>query len=185
MNVMKPASKYRIGLRYGLFTGVLYFVLLFCRFKFFASNPRSFVLSAVLSYVIILMLYLITAVARKKELGGYAGTKEIFTSVFIVILITELVYIIFNLIYFKFIDPSFWQNFQASTLVSLQKSQAPVEQIEQQMKSFKDMENQSSPGNLIKGYGISVIIDCVFGLIFAIILRKQNPAVKNILEDSK
>jgi hypothetical protein len=182
---MIPASKYTIGLRYGFFTGALYFIFLFCRFKFFSANPRSFVLSAVVSYVIILMLYLFTAIARKKELGGYAGMKEIFTSVFIVILITELVYIIFNLVYFKLVDPSFWQNFQASTLISLQKSQAPVEQIEQQMKSFKDMENQSSPGNLIKGYGISVIIDCLFGLIFAIILRKQIPAVKNILEDPK
>jgi hypothetical protein len=69
--------------------------------------------------------------------------------------------------------------------VILQNTHAPAEEIDQQMKNFKDMENQSSPGNLIKGYGISVIIDCVFGLIFAIMLRKQKPAVKNILEDPK
>ena len=185
MNVNTPASKYTIGLRFGILTGAIYFILLFCRFKFFSSNPRSFVLSAVFSYLVILMMYLITAIARKKELGGYGGMKEIFTSVFIVILITELVYIIFNLVFFKWVDPAFWQNFQTSTLISLRKSQVPTEQIEQQMKSFKDMENQSSTGNLIKGYGISVIIDCLFGLIFAIILRKQNPAVKTILEDPK
>ena len=182
---MTPASKYTIGLRFGILTGAVYFILLFCRYKIFSSNPRSFVISAVVSYVIILVLYLITAVARKKELGGYGGMKEIFTSVFIVILITELVYIVFNLIYFKWVDPSFWQNFQTSTLISLRKSGVSTEQIEQQVKSFKDMESQSSPGNLIKGYGISVIIDCLFGLIFAIILRKQNPAVKNILKDPK
>jgi len=185
MILMTPVSKYTIGLRYGIITGSLYFILLFCRYKFFASNPRYFVLSAVAGYFIILMMYLFTGIARKKELGGYASMKDIFTSVFIVILITELVYIIFNLVYFKILDPSFWNNFQASTLLQLQKLQTPGEQIDQQMKNFKEMEIQTSPANLIKGYGISVVIDCVFGLIFAIILRKQNPTVKNILEDPK
>jgi hypothetical protein len=131
------------------------------------------------------MMCLFTAIARKKELGGYADLKEIFTSVFIVILITELSYIIFNLVYFKIVDPAFWENFRASTPIALQKAHVPAEQIEQQMKSFKEMETQSTPGNLIKGYGISVVIDSVFGLIFAIILRKQNPVVKKILEDPR
>jgi Protein of unknown function (DUF4199) len=182
---MAPASKYRIGLRYGFITGLLYIILLFGRFKFFSSNPRYFVLSAVVSYLIILMMYLFTAISRRNELGGYADMKEIFTSVFIVILITELLYLIFNLVYFKIVDPGFWENFQASTRTKLQMAHIPAEQIEQQMKSFKDMEAQSSPGNLIKGYGISVVIDSVFGLIFAIILRKPNPPIKKFLADTK
>jgi hypothetical protein len=182
---MAPASKYRIGLRYGFITGLLYIILLFCRFKFFSSNPRYFVTFAVVSYLIILMMYLFTAIARKKELEGYANMKEIFTSVFIVILITELSYIFFNLVYFKIVDPGFWENFQASTHTKLQMAHMPIEQIEQQMNSFKDMEAQSSPGNLIKGYGINVVIDSVFGLIFAIILRKPNPPIKKFLADTK
>ncbi len=177
---MTPVSKNRIGLRYGLITGLLYFILLFCRFKFFSSNPRYFVSFAVVSYLIIVMMYLFAAIARKNELGGYADLKEIFTAVFIVILMTELSYIIFNLVYFKMVDPSFWENFRSSTPVALQKAHIPEDQIEQQMKSVKDMETQSSPGNLIKGYGISVIIDSVFGLIFAIMLRKRNPVVRNL-----
>jgi hypothetical protein len=182
---MIPVSKYSIGLRYGLITGVLYFILLFCRFKFFSSDPRYFVLCAAVSYFIIIMMYLFTAIARKRELGGYAAMKEIFTSVFIVILITELSYIIFNLVYLKVVDPFFWQNFQASTHAKLQMEHYTPEQIDQQMKGFKDMENQSATGSLIKGYGVSVVIDSIFGLIFAIILRKQNPAIKKFLEDPK
>src|SRR5260370_11858215 len=100
---MTPVSRYRIGLRYGFITGLLYFVLLFCRYKFFSSNPRYFVLFAIVSYLIILIMYLITAIARKNELGGYADLKEIFTAVFIVILITELLFIVFNLVYFKIV----------------------------------------------------------------------------------
>ncbi len=182
---MTPVSKNRIGLRYGLITGLLYFILLFCRYKFFSYNPRYFVSFAVVAYLIIVMMYLFTAIARKNELGGYADLKEIFTAVFIVILITELSYIIFNLVYFKIVDPAFWENFQASTPIALQKAHVPEEQIGQQMKSFKEMEIQSHPGNLIGGYGISVVIDSVFGLIFAIILRKRNPAIKKFFEGPK
>src|SRR5450432_4357352 len=177
---MKPTSKYTIGLRFGLLTGLLYVVLLFFRYNFFASNPLSFGLCAITSYLIILMMYLFTGIARKKELGGYADFREIFTSIFIAILITELVYIGFNLVYFKFVDPSFWQNFKTNTLIFLQTKHLTDEQVDQQMKSFKDMDKQTTPANLIKGYGYSVIIDCVFGLIFAIILRKAKPAIEEI-----
>jgi hypothetical protein len=177
---MTPVSKYRLGIRYGIIAGLLYIILLFCRYKFFASSPLSFGLFAVTSYLIILMMYLFTGIARKKELGGYADFREIFTSIFIAILITELVYIGFNLVYFKFVDPSFWQNFKTNTLIFLQTKHLTDEQIEQQMKSFKDMDKQTTPVNLIKGYGYSVIIDCVFGLIFAIILRKAKPAIEEI-----
>jgi FlaA1/EpsC-like NDP-sugar epimerase len=182
---MTPVSKYTIGLRYGFIAGLLYVILLFCRYKFFASNPLSFVICAVVSYLIILMMYLFTGIARKKELGGYADFKEIFTSIFIAILITEGVYIVFNLVYFKFVDPSFWKNFEITTTIFLQKQRLTDEQVEQQMKSFKDMGKQTNPFNLIKGYGTSVIIDCVFGLIFASILRKSRPATVKISEEPK
>src|SRR5882762_3023476 len=118
---MIPTSRYTVGLRFGLLTGLLYVVLLFVRYNFFTSNPVSFGLCAIVSYLIILMMYLFTGIARKKELGGYADFKEIFTSIFIAILIAEAVYVIFNLIYLKFVDPSFWDNFRANTLAYLQK----------------------------------------------------------------
>jgi Protein of unknown function (DUF4199) len=182
---MTSISRYTIGIRFGLLTGLLYMILLFLRYKLFASNPLSFGLCAVTSYLIILIMYLFAGIARKKELGGYADFKEIFTSIFIAILITEAAYIVFNLVYLKFVDPSFWENFKTNTLIYLQKKPLTDEQIDQQMKSFRDMNKQTNPVNLIKGYGYSVIIDCVFGLIFAIILRKAKPEFKEILEEPK
>jgi hypothetical protein len=47
--------------------------------------------------------------------------------------------------------------------------------MEQRMKSFKDVDQQTKPMGLLKGYGFSVIIDSLFGLIFAAILRKKKP----------
>jgi len=182
---MKQGSGQAIGLRFGIITGCIYAILLFFRYRFFASNPVSFGLFAVVTYIIILMMYLFTGITRKKELGGFGSYKEIFTSIFIAILITEAVYIIFNLVYLRFVNPSFWENFRTTTLSYLQNKGLTDEQIDQQMKGFKDMDKQTKTWALIKGYGYSVIIDSIFGFIFAGILRKKKPEFEEISADPK
>lgn len=182
---MIETSRNTIGLRYGLLTGILYTVLLFIRYRYFASNPFSFGLFAIVSYVMVLLMFLFTGIARRKEMGGYGEFRDIFTSIFIAILIAELFYVIFNIIYLKFVDPAFWETFKTNSLLYMQKLRASDEQIDQQMKSFKDVGQQTKPFGLIKGYGFGVIIDCVFGLIFAIILRRKEPGMQGILEDPK
>lgn len=172
---IKPSSKYSLPLRFGLITGLIYIVLLFFRYKYFASDPVQFGLSALVTYIVILMMYLFTGIARRKELGGYGESREIFQSIFIVILITELVYILFNLIYLKYVDPAFWENLKTTSLSYYQGLKLNGEQMEQRMKSFKDVDQQTKPMGLLKGYGFSVIIDSLFGLIFAAILRKKKP----------
>jgi hypothetical protein len=182
---MNPISKYTVGLRFGLLTGLLYVVLLFLRYRLFASTPVSFGLFAFVSYIIILLMYLFTGIARKKQLGGFGEFKEIFQSIFIAILIAEMVYIIFNIIYTKFVDPSFWENFKVTTFSYLQKKGLTEDQIDQQMKSFKDVDQQMKPVALLKGYGFGVIMDSIFGLIFAAIIRKKKPVFEEILAKPK
>ncbi len=172
---LAPSSKYSLPLRFGLITGLVYMILLFFRYKYFASNPVHFGLSALVTYIIILILYLFTGIARRNELGGYGESREIFQSIFIVILITELVYILFNLIYLKYIDPAFWENLKTTSLSYYKDLKMNSEQMNQRMNSFKDVDQQTKPMGLLKGYGFSVIIDSLFGLIIASILRKKKP----------
>ena len=129
-------SKYNIGIRFGLLTGVIYVILLYVRYHFAASNPIFIGLFAILTYLVILMLFLFTGIARKKELGGSAEMKEIFQSIFIAILITELFYIFFNLIYFKFVDPAFWDNFKATSLAIMEKAGLTKEEIDEKDEEF-------------------------------------------------
>jgi Protein of unknown function (DUF4199) len=182
---MEANSKYTIGIRFGLLAALIYIILLFLRYNYFAGSPVTFGLFAVVSFIIILMVYLFAGIARKKQLGGFADMKEIFQSIFIVILITEIVYIIFNFIYLKYVDPSFWTDFKATTLSFLESKNVPEDQIDQQMKSFKDVDQSTKPFGLLKGFGYSVIIDSIFGLIFAAILRRKKPIFDEILEEPK
>jgi hypothetical protein len=179
------ASRYAVALRFGWITGILYAVLLYLRYRFFASNPRQFGLSALIFYVLILFMYLFTGIARKKELGGYAEVKEIFQSIFIVILITEIVFVVFNLIYLKWIDPLFWENFKATATNFYEHQKMTVAEKEQAMEGLKDVDQQTTPIGLLRGYGYSIIVDSLFGFSIAAILRKKNPVTANILDQPK
>jgi hypothetical protein len=177
---MKPISKYKIGLRFGLLTGLVYAVLLFFRYRFFATNPVSFAFFVIVSYLLVLGMYLFTGFARKKELGGYGAMNEIFQSIFITILIAEAAYVVFNFIYLKFIDPAFWENFKAGSLSYYQNLKMTDEEIDHAMKGLKDADQQVKPVGLLKGYGFGIVMDSVFGLIFAAILRRKKPEISEI-----
>jgi hypothetical protein len=178
---MRPSSKYSVGPRFGLITGFLYVGLLFLRYKFFAFTPRSFYFAALISYLVILLMYLIAGIARKKELGGSAEIKEIFKSIFIVILVTELMYLLFNFIYLKFVDPGFQGNFHEISLAYYKNLGYSSDQIEMEMKAVKVMSDAVKPEGLLKGFGAIIVVDSIFGFIFAAVLSRKKP----ILEKTK
>jgi hypothetical protein len=178
---MQPVSKYKTGVRFGLIIGLVYAVLLLLRYKFFAGSPISLGVFAMASYLVVLILFLFAGISRKKELDGYADFKDIFQTIFISILITEAIYVIFNSIYLKWVDPSFFDNLREVTRNFLETKGLSQEQIDSQMKAFGDANQEMTPWGLIKGYGTWVIIDSIIGMIYASVLRKK----KDILPETK
>lgn len=178
---MQPISKYKTGVRFGLIIGLVYAVLLFLRYKFFAGSPLSIGIFAMVSYLVVLILYLFAGSSRKKELDGYADFKDIFQTIFISILITEAVYVIFNAVYLTYFDPSFFDNLKVVTRNFLEKKGLSQDQIDSQMKAFGDANKEMTPWGLIKGYGTWVIVDSIVGMIYSSILRKK----KDILQETK
>jgi hypothetical protein len=172
---MRQISKYSVGLRYGLIGGVLYAVLLFCRFKYFSSNPTSYYSFTETSYLIILITLFLAGMARKKELGGFAEMREIFQSIFIAILLLELVYVLFVFIYMKFTDPGFISHFRASSLAYFHQKQLTDKDIDERIKGIESITEETKPSGLVIGFGTAVVVDSVFGFIFAAILRRKKP----------
>ncbi len=169
---MQPTSKFRTGIKFGIVTFLVYFALLFIRYKYFSNTPIMFGLAAVVSFIVVLVLYLFSGIARKKELNGYADFKDIFQTIFVCILITELAYVTFNFVYLKYVDPAFWDNFKVAARSFFEKT-LPEDKVEQQMKQMDDAGNQITPVGLLRGYGFSVIVDSIIGMIYASILRKK------------
>src|SRR5688500_14804777 len=171
--IMKQPSIYSTGVNFGLIGALAYCILLFLRYNFFAESPVMFGLFAGVSYIIILVIYFLAGRARKKELGGYATFKEIFQTIFLTIVITELVYTIFNFVYLKYIDPDFFNNFKNATLQFLEKSGLNDTQIDQQMEQFDKMDEQFKPIKLLQGLGIWIVVDSIIAMIFSAIMKKN------------
>jgi Protein of unknown function (DUF4199) len=175
---MQPISKYRIGIRFGLITGLLYMVLLFIRNRFFAQNPDHYVYATFVIYFLVLVCLLFAGISRKAELNGYATMQEIFQSIFITILITELCYVLFNLVYLKFVNPGFPDTFKNDALIYFQSQHRSQQEINAGMESVQALMENVKPGGLLKGFGTSVVIDSIFGFIFAAIFRRKKPIPK-------
>ena len=136
---------------------------------------------SIASYFVIILCFLTAAIKRKKELGGYVHTREIFQTVFVSILITEALYVLFVIIYTKFIDPGFLKNFESSSRAYYHSQSLTVQNTEDAMKAVDNLTAQLKPSGLIVGFGPAVVIDSIFGFIFAFILRKPKP----LSEESK
>ncbi|MEO5995799.1 MAG: DUF4199 domain-containing protein [Chitinophagaceae bacterium] len=170
---MKTRSKYYIGSRYGIVSAIFYCILLYVRFHYFATDPLSFGGFAVISYLFFLVLFYFTGRARRKQLGGYADFKEIFQAILLTIILTELAYALFNFVYLMYIEPGFFERFSTTSKINFQKAGWTDERITSQMDKLRDTYTQLSPVNALKGMGMWIVIDCIFGLIFSFALKKS------------
>jgi len=171
----KP-SALALGLKMGILTALVYVVLLLLRYMFLSYNPMVFTGSVVISYLIILVFYGITAWQRRKDLGGYAEIRDLFGAVFICILITEVVYCLFNYIYLNYIDPDFFAKFQQSTIEYIKRVGGDSMKVQQQIDKFKGQKGASgSVLSTIIGLGQWLIIDSILGLLISLAFRKVKP----------
>lgn len=169
-------NKYSLGITFGIITGLVYVVLLFIRYNYFAFSPVAYNTFAFIAYIIILILYLVCGIRRKKQLGEYSETKEIFLTLFIAILITETIYVVFNYVYLTFIDPDFMNKYLQVTYDYLSHKGINTEGIEAQMDKMKDQtKSLSSFAFSLVGLGIWIIIDSIICLILSLALRKPKP----------
>ena len=169
-----------IPLKLGVFIGLVYSVLIFIENKFFYSNPIQFGIVKLLGYSIVISGYFYTGYLSRKEAGGYITFQECLKAMLLAIAITELIYLMFSILYIKVIDPFFIEKMKAASLAFLQRAKMPEEQINEQMKGFNEA-GKITIWNQIQAYGFSIIIDAVFALIFAAILKKPKPNFDNQL----
>src|SRR5438046_494282 len=105
----KP-SNIRNGATFGVIIGLIYCVSLFLRYNMISSGVIVIGLITFLFYAVVIGMLFFCGIKRRNELGGFIELKDAFQTIFVAILIAELIYTIFNLIYLKFIDPGYFDN---------------------------------------------------------------------------
>lgn len=166
------------GLKWGVIIGIVYCVLLFLRFNMGANNAGIFGMLTFVGFLAVIILLFISGINFRKKNGGYVEMKEAFKALFIAVLIFELFYSIFTVVYLKFIDPGFFDKFRVSTENLLQmakQSQADTDKILYGIDQWAAQAKNLSVFDFLKTYLSNVAITGVFALIFAFIIKKKQP----------
>lgn len=162
------------ALRTGIILGLLYCVFIFVQNQFFYSNPLQFAVLKGICYIVILGGIFYVGYDAKKNNGGFITFQDCLKVMLITIAILELIYLVFNLIYVKFIDPTFIDKMKVAYLAYFEKAKMPEEDINKQMERFNDA-GKITAWAMIQSYGFALIIDAVFAVIFAAILKNNKP----------
>lgn len=173
-------GKYTIAIRYGLMVGFISMFLTTVTFLYILKlHFFAFSAAGVMMFIIPVIFYGIAATRQKKAMGGFISIKEAFQTIFIVILISQVISTIYGLIYVKYIDPGCMERMKESMLSFFESMKSmPQESIDEQMAKMDERINEStSVSKLLFSFAQSIIIHSIFGFIAALIVKKERPNI--------
>jgi hypothetical protein len=172
------------GLKWGIIIGIVYCLFLFLRYNQGAKNPMLFGLWTLVGYIIVLVMLLICGINRKKKLGGYIELKDAFQTMFMAVIGFEFLYMAFNFLYLKIVDPDFFDNFKVAMENLLEKSNIDREQIDKRLENFdKDAAKNMNLAGSFTSFAFSIMMSGIFALIFALLIRKKREPFQSFPEN--
>lgn len=173
---MKENKNVVTGLTYGAIIGLVYVLILFWRWST-ADNLIKFGLITLAGYVIILCLMLFEAYQRRKINGGYIDLKNLFQTLFISVLIFELLYSLYNYIHLSYIDPAVGDRMREGMHEMFDKAGDQMSDADKEklLERIGDTKKATELPQILKSYFSSVAISGVFALLFSAIVKKKKP----------
>ena len=174
-------SNVKNGLMFGGIIGLIYCLSLFIRYQMINTSIITVGIITLLFYLVVIAMLFVCGTKRRKEMGGFITMSDAFQTIFVAILLAEFIYIVFNFIYLKYVDPGYFDKVKVVMEEFFEKTIKDDAKREEMLDKFREqMDKQKTTGltfaGLAKSYLISVCITGVFGLIAALIIRKK-PAV--------
>lgn len=166
------------GIKWGVIIGLVYFLLLFLRFRLGADNATYFGLFTFVGFIVALILLFLCGYNYRKKAGGFVQMKDAFKTMFIAVLIFELFYSVFTLIYLKYIDPRFFEKFRNSTeriMLVIKQPQADTDKILAGIDQWAEGAKNLNVFDFLKTYLFNVATTGLFALIFSFILKRKQP----------
>ena len=178
--ITSKSSNVRNGAMFGLIIGLIYCISLFIRYNMISSGVIMVGVITILFYFVVIGMLFFCGIKRRNELGGFIELKDAFQTIFVAILIAELIYTIFNFIYLKFIDPGYFDKMKTAMEAFMEKTIKNDDKRDEAINNFRErFEKQKTWALNIKGivlgYLMWIAITGVFGLIAALIIRKKRP----------
>lgn len=179
-NNNRAFAKY--GLTYGIIGAVMYSIYLFVKYEYFSSNALLFQASSFITYTLFIAIMVICAIRLR---GRYAdigiGARQIFQALFIIILITETVFAIFNYVYLNYINPEVLYEIRDFALAHLeQKGNISAEDLEEYKENYNfSIEERAVIKGHIRQYVFAIILSSIVAILIS--LSVQRPRTENQL----
>ena len=187
MNTDKMQKQKNIshGLRWGVIIGFVYAALLFLRYDQGENNALMFSVWTFAGYVIVLLLLLMCGIKRKKQEGGFIELKDAFQTMFMAVIGFEFLYMAFNFLYLKYINPDFFQHFKDSMETLLQKGNIPQSQIDEKLESFDaESARRMNLGSSFLSFAYAIVTSGIFALLFALLIKKKRQPFDTLPENN-
>ena len=171
------AQRNQIALKYGVLIGLIY-ILIFTGVGVLAGNFIVYNVMRSVGYILYLVILGVLAAQIRKANGGYLEFKDTFGAIFVMILAANVLYFLYSILYFKAINPHFMDQMKSATLTFMENMHAPDDKIEEAMHKFDEQIAESRVFSLSKtlmGFAGFLIMDALFGMLVALIVRKKVP----------
>jgi hypothetical protein len=174
---LSTGARNKMAVTYGAILGLIYIVLTTVNYLTVANFILFYVMK-LLSYVLFIVIVGIFARMIRNANGGFIEFKEVFGSIFLMVLVAGFMTYLYNYIYMYVIDPDLMVKMKDASLQFMEKSKATDEQLDKTASDFDKQIADAKKLNIGKSllYFLgSVVLDCLFGLIPAAIVKKQRP----------
>ena len=132
--------------------------------------------------VFLLLVYIYFTIDLRKKIGGFWSFRQALKGIFLMAFIAGLLLSVFNYVFYKFIEPGAFANistyvedgaratFESMGMDDEQIDGAVAKQIEGMKAQF-----DPTPMDVLKNFGIGILVEFVLSLIFAAIFKKEIP----------
>jgi hypothetical protein len=174
----QPADRFSIAIRYGLLTGfVSIFIYTISYLYLLKSGYGIFLLANILSFFVTVAFYIIAATKQRKINGGFIEIKDAFQVIFVVILISVIMKLVYEVIYVKYIDPGSVQRTKDAFITFVERFTKGEGSEDMRVK----MEEAGKGGLSVKSFIFqlcsSLIGNSIIGLLVALIVKRTRTTV--------
>jgi hypothetical protein len=181
---MQKETNIAHGLRWGAFIGLVYCFFLFLRYHTGQTDIRAFITWTVAGYFAALILLLVCGFRRRKSQGGFIEQKDVFQTLFVAVIVFELLFAVFKYVYLKFINPDFLQIFKNSLETMLAKGHVNRSSVGKQLDNlYEQMAVKVSLKSLFQSFATGVVISGIVALVIALIVKRRKDAYKTVSND--
>ena len=169
---MQKRAGVKTGLLGGFIIALIYVGMLWARYTYFSYNPFVFLLSSFIGFGLFVVLLVLLARQRKKELNNLAEIKDLFQTLFVAIIIVEVVCYIYNYFYLTAINPDFYLHYEQGLIDFAKSRNMPAEQIEEKVKAVRESAVDSKQfWAPILGIFSRIVLDSIFAVVIAYVMK--------------